>query len=166
MDKLCVAADTAKAILEIVRDRYGGRHTARPYDIHRPDETTWWVIPSTDWPSYLHGKFFFRLIEGTRIETGIYIEKGFSPEIGHGVLSVFNSTRNGHGTSSSHMLHRVESTGCFVNTIRSIPSSRYTLAQLESRTLDRMKCGKSIDLAMMMGTWLGNSCTLTRKSHG
>ena len=56
--------------------------TARPFDIFRPDETVWWLIPSTDWPAFKFGKLFFdpKLPTGTvnpdSVFSGFYIEKG------------------------------------------------------------------------------------------
>lgn len=65
----------------------------RPWDLHRPADTLWWLVPSTDWPAYRHGKFSFSLahsgprkallgvndslIHVDRIFAGVNIEKGY-----------------------------------------------------------------------------------------
>ena len=36
----------------------------RPWNFYEPDNTAWWLIPSTEWPAYRHGKFFFDEVEG------------------------------------------------------------------------------------------------------
>lgn len=67
--------------------------TPRPWQIYEPADTHWWLVPSTDWPAYRHGKFIFSLakdsprkalvglndslIEADKIFAGLNIEKGY-----------------------------------------------------------------------------------------
>lgn len=67
--------------------------TPRPWQIYEPTDTHWWLVPSTDWPAYRHGKFIFSLakdsprkalvglndslIEADKIFAGLNIEKGY-----------------------------------------------------------------------------------------
>jgi hypothetical protein len=69
--------------------------TARPWNIYAPDDTFWWLIPSTDWPAYRYGKFAFSsskdvprkallgfndpALEPDTIFAGFNLEKGYGP---------------------------------------------------------------------------------------
>ena len=57
---------------------------ARPWNMYEPDTTFWWLVPSTDWPAYKHGKLFFapepRASEGCLL-CGLHIEKGIHPSV-------------------------------------------------------------------------------------
>ena len=33
--------------------------TSRPWNMHSPADTLWWLLKSTDWPAYEHGKLVF-----------------------------------------------------------------------------------------------------------
>lgn len=33
--------------------------TARPFNRFEPDDSTWWLIPTGEWPAYKYGKIFF-----------------------------------------------------------------------------------------------------------
>ncbi len=56
--------------------------TARPWNRFEPINTEWWLIPSTDWPAYHHGKFFFHAQDdGRDLYCGFYVEKGLDPSI-------------------------------------------------------------------------------------
>lgn len=63
--------------------------TSRPYNFHDPDKTTWWLVPSTEWPAYKFGKFgfWFDEAEPKVILAGYQVEKG----VGASVAPVFNS---------------------------------------------------------------------------
>lgn len=64
-------------VLKDLKDRGYDGFTARPWNYFMPDSTLWWLVPSTDWPSYKHGKLvLFRNKENYR--TGFHIEKGIS----------------------------------------------------------------------------------------
>lgn len=60
--------------------------TCRPWNRFEEDTTSWWLVPSTEWPAYKHGKIFFSP-ESTEKESfiniGLFIEKGFDPSISH-----------------------------------------------------------------------------------
>jgi hypothetical protein len=67
--------------------------TARPWNMHNPADTLWWLVPSTEWPAYSHGKLAFslakddtrkyllglndRLLELDTIFAGFNVEKGY-----------------------------------------------------------------------------------------
>ncbi len=59
--------------------------SARPYNYNKPGTNTalWWLIPSTDWPAYGHGKLFFRWSSSdhTAISCGLHIEKGLDESV-------------------------------------------------------------------------------------
>lgn len=51
--------------------------TARPRNYFKPETTLWWLVPSTEWPSYKYGKLvLYRTKDGYRV--GLHIEKGIS----------------------------------------------------------------------------------------
>ena len=51
--------------------------TARPWNYFKPETTLWWLVPSTEWPSYKYGKLvLYRTKDGYRV--GLHIEKGIS----------------------------------------------------------------------------------------
>jgi hypothetical protein len=56
--------------------------TARPWNRFEPVNTAWWLIPSTDWPAYRHGKFFFRAQSNNRdLYCGLFVEKGLDHSV-------------------------------------------------------------------------------------
>jgi hypothetical protein len=56
--------------------------TARPWNRFEPLNTEWWLIPSTDWPAYRYGKYFFRAQNNNRdLYGGLFVEKGLDPSI-------------------------------------------------------------------------------------
>jgi len=56
--------------------------TARPWNRFEPINTEWWLIPSTAWPAYRHGKFFFRAQNDNRdLYCGLFVEKGLDPSV-------------------------------------------------------------------------------------
>jgi len=72
-------------LLKELKDKGFNRFTARPWNYYKPDTTLWWLVPSTEWPSYKYGKLvLFRSKEGYGI--GFHIEKGIS-EIAGQMLS-------------------------------------------------------------------------------
>lgn len=57
--------------------------STRPWNRYDPDNTLWWIIPSTEWPAYKHGKLFFspeRAPTGC-LFCGLHIEKGLDPSV-------------------------------------------------------------------------------------
>jgi len=56
--------------------------TARPWNRFEPLNTEWWLIPSTEWPAYRHGKLFFKTRNNSRdLYCGLFVEKGLDPSI-------------------------------------------------------------------------------------
>ena len=78
---------SAKDVAHAVRDELTARGreplTARPYQYQRPDASDYWVIPSSDWPAYPHGKLVFTTPEPPSKEMfcGLYVEKGLDPKV-------------------------------------------------------------------------------------
>ncbi len=67
--------------------------TPRPWNLYAPGETLWWLVPTTQWPAYRHGKLAFSLahdyprkallgrtdslLEVDKVFAGLNIEKGY-----------------------------------------------------------------------------------------
>jgi len=49
-------------MLKAIKNRGYEGFTARPWNYFKPDTTIWWLVPSTDWPSYKHGKIILYAI--------------------------------------------------------------------------------------------------------
>jgi len=76
-----------------VKDLWHIELTQRPWNLYKPKDTFWWLVPSTDWPAYRYGKFAFSLahdaprnvflasndpvLGGDTIFAGLNIEKGY-----------------------------------------------------------------------------------------
>ena len=81
-------SETHKSNQQIIRDilaelksRGHDGFTIRPWNMFKPETTLWWLVPSTEWPAYKHGKIaFFR--EGDKLNIGMHIEKGLSSTAG------------------------------------------------------------------------------------
>lgn len=57
--------------------------STRPWNRYNPDNTLWWIVPSTEWPAYKYGKLFFspeRAPTGC-LFCGLHIEKGLDPSV-------------------------------------------------------------------------------------
>jgi len=52
---------------------------ARPANRFKPDDTLWWLVPSTEFPAYKYGKIFFEKKEKGMF-CGFQIEKGVSTD--------------------------------------------------------------------------------------
>jgi hypothetical protein len=81
---------TAQSLAHAVSDLVSVKLTPRPYNRFAPEETIWWLVPSSVWPAYKFGKLFFeprtdRLPTGSpeSIYFGFYVEKGLSPVAGN-----------------------------------------------------------------------------------
>lgn len=75
--------DAARAVRDLLVSG-GHKVSARPYSPAKPDETEWWVVPSTEWPAYHHGKYYFCHAgdENTsKIFCGFNAEKGWGYKI-------------------------------------------------------------------------------------
>lgn len=87
--------ETAQDLARAIRGHRKPDLTPRPWQIQRPAETLWWLVPSADWPAYRHGKFVFAsakdsprrsilgvddgMIHVDKLFAGVNIEKGFGP---------------------------------------------------------------------------------------
>ena len=67
--------------LKAVAERAGSRLVARPYNPYEADRTTWWLVPSTDFPAHRFGKYSVRWFEPAQatILAGLEVEKGVGP---------------------------------------------------------------------------------------
>jgi hypothetical protein len=77
---------SANALAHALNDSLGDRFVPRPYNRFSPDSTVWWLVPSSDWPSYEYGKFFFddrprHLGPQSGVYCGFHVEKGLSKRI-------------------------------------------------------------------------------------
>ena len=70
----------AKDACHTMKQYYEGL-TCRPWNYTRPDDTDWWLVPSTDWPAYQHGKILFSVTDKSNLGIGLYIEKGIGKEV-------------------------------------------------------------------------------------
>ncbi len=78
--RLGLPMDAAKSTAQILKGR-GQNVTPRPWNLHRPEESLWWAIPSTEWPAYRYGKYVFWR-EGKTLCVGFHVEKAFSTKLG------------------------------------------------------------------------------------
>lgn len=51
--------------------------TGRPWNFNKADTSLWWLVPSTEWPSYKYGKIAFYKEKG-KYRIGLNVEKGIS----------------------------------------------------------------------------------------
>jgi hypothetical protein len=84
--------DACGAVLPAAKQMFA-QASARPWDMHRPEESAWWLIPSREWPAYRHAKFFFDRdpSELAILQIGLYLEKGLSPHVREAYPSVRGS---------------------------------------------------------------------------
>jgi hypothetical protein len=76
--KIAHALEACSGHLGLDFDRY----TLRPYNQFKPSNTTWWLVPSTEWPAYRFGKFFVRRYGDDRAPMiGYYVEHGLTPQL-------------------------------------------------------------------------------------
>ncbi len=64
----------ARTLTKYLTDRHV-KFSARPFNPHRPEETVWWVVPSSEWPAYRFGKYTFWK-ESSLLWCGFNVEKG------------------------------------------------------------------------------------------
>jgi len=57
----------------------GRKFSPRPWNRFEPENTDWWIVPSTDWPAYRYGKGMFKFsgLFPERILCCLNVEKGF-----------------------------------------------------------------------------------------
>ena len=70
---------TARQVYELLNSP-STRYSPRPWNQFKPDDTLWWVVPSTQWPAYKYGKYVFWR-EEEKILCGLVIEKGFGTTV-------------------------------------------------------------------------------------
>lgn len=62
--------------------QFAARLAARPFNRFEPENTIWWLVPSTEWPAFKYGKYFVNQAKNsTQFEVGFYLEKGHGSEI-------------------------------------------------------------------------------------
>jgi len=61
----------------------------RPWNRFEPENTRWWLVPSTDWPAYRRGKLSLDPTDekANVLYCGFDVEKGFAPIVGEGYPS-------------------------------------------------------------------------------
>ena len=84
---LCAPFRTSRETCYALKDAgmpYVGRLTPRPWNIYEPNTTRWWLVPTTEWPAYRHGKVLCSGNAGgspPSIQVGLYVEKGLHPSV-------------------------------------------------------------------------------------
>ncbi|MBU0648551.1 hypothetical protein KJ969_00360 [Patescibacteria group bacterium] len=74
----------ANTLIHTIKEIASIKLISRPFNRFKPDNTMWWLTPTTEWPAYKYGKLFFqsrpeRMPAGKEgIYTGFNIEKGLS----------------------------------------------------------------------------------------
>jgi hypothetical protein len=84
----------ASAVQEVVAGL-----TPRPWNRFDPDETLWWLVPSTEWPAYHHGKLVFsnERAPAGEIFAGLNVEKGFGEIAARAYPKTQRTQLLGHG---------------------------------------------------------------------
>lgn len=72
--------NAALDIHEYIAAPKGKKYSARPYNRYGPEDSLWWLIPSTDWPAYRHGKITIFEEQKGELFFGINIEKAIGQE--------------------------------------------------------------------------------------
>ena len=68
----------SKSIFELPSE---GKFARRPFDHYRPNETSWYIIPSSELPFFKFGKFYFEFEKPGLINCGVICTKGLAPEL-------------------------------------------------------------------------------------
>jgi hypothetical protein len=71
------------------------RLTARPWNMYEPENSLWWLVPSSEWPAFRYGKLFFDWTGDDRqtLWTGLNVEKGIGATA-HAMYSVKHRMTN------------------------------------------------------------------------
>ncbi len=80
---VCSYPSVRKAALDIyefITAPKGKKYTVRPYNRYAPENSLWWLIPSTDWPAYKYGKITISEEQSGELFFGINIEKAIGLE--------------------------------------------------------------------------------------
>lgn len=89
---VCNYPSVRKAALDIynsIAAPKSKKYTARPYNRYSPENSLWWLIPSTEWPAYKHGKITIFEERYGELFFGINIEKA----IGHEAAACYQSKK-------------------------------------------------------------------------
>ena len=81
-----------KQIAHKIQSYYDYENTdfvARPYNRFDLEKTTWWIVPSKEWPAYKYAKFVI-FEEDERINFGVNVEKGYDKDLGMGIAQKYN----------------------------------------------------------------------------
>jgi hypothetical protein len=74
----------AHAVCDELRERGLEDVRVRLLNRYKPDNTLWWVVPSTEWPAYKYGKLFFsterEYVPAGFLFCGLHVEKGLGPK--------------------------------------------------------------------------------------
>lgn len=69
----------AHKVLEELKNRGFDHFTLRPWNLYKPENTLWWLVPSKDWPSYKYGKIaIYKPKNSDSLRVGFHLEKGIS----------------------------------------------------------------------------------------
>ena len=71
----------AKDIHSAITAPHSKRFTMRPWNQYRPENTLWWLVPSTQWPACAFGKAVIFREPDNRFFYGLVVEKGLDPRI-------------------------------------------------------------------------------------
>lgn len=96
-----MVVNSAQDLAYGLNDRLTLGLSPRPWNLYAPADTFWWLVPSTDWPAYRHGKLAFSLAKDVPRkdllglnDSVVEVEKifaGFNAEKGYGdVATVVN----------------------------------------------------------------------------
>lgn len=70
--------EMARAVRESAEVIEGKQFSPRPWNRFEPENTEWWIVPSTNWPAYRHGKgaLGFSTLFSDCIMCSLFVEKG------------------------------------------------------------------------------------------
>jgi|GEM_PF-4015928 len=71
--------NNSRTLVKEIQDISGLDLFRNRYDRFKPDNTTWWLIPSNEFPAFKYGKLFFEMTERGMF-CGYHIEKGLNTE--------------------------------------------------------------------------------------
>jgi hypothetical protein len=85
--------DTPRDLAYAIKAQAAPELSPRPWQQHSPNDTLWWLVPSSEWPAYRHGKFVFSfakdgprkallgvndpVIQTDKLFAGVNVEKGY-----------------------------------------------------------------------------------------
>lgn len=70
--------ELAQSVQEVAEMIEGRHFSSRPWNRFDPENTEWWIVPSSEWPAYRYGKGAFHpsVREPDSLFCGLYVEKG------------------------------------------------------------------------------------------